>query len=61
VCVILALPTDDAYCALVLVGDDPVAVHLLLVNPALVVEGLSEKGRLHERNGTEGHNFILPS
>jgi len=54
-------PTHDGYCVVVLVGDHAVAVHLLLVNPALVVEGLSDKGRLHERNVREGHNFILPS
>jgi hypothetical protein len=26
-----------------------------------MVEGLRDKGRLHERNGRDGHNFILPS
>ena len=59
--VILALPADDGYGVIGLVGDHAVAVHLLLVHPALVVEGLSDKGRLHEGNGGEGHNLILPS
>lgn len=41
--------TGCPYCVVVLVGDHAVAVHLLLVNPALVMEGLVNKRRLQER------------
>jgi hypothetical protein len=59
--VILALPIDDGDCVVVLVRHHAIAVYFLLVNPALVVEGLSDKGRLHERDGRGDHNVILPS
>jgi len=46
--------------ATLLVGHHAVAVHLLIVDPALAVERPVDEDGLHGRDGVEGHSFTLP-
>jgi hypothetical protein len=48
------LTTDEPHLVLALIGDHPPAIVLLLVHPALVVEGAGDLGGVHE-GGRCGH------
>ena len=54
--VVEAVPAHKLLGPADLVGQHPPAVHLLFVDPALMMEGLGHQGRVHGRDG-RGHQI----
>ncbi len=56
---VLPLATDKPHLVAILVGEHAVPVHLLLVDPALAVEGPGDERGIGEGDGREGHTSSL--